>query len=269
MTGVLDPDREIPGEEADPLLGRAASALAEDACARPGDEELLTRAVASAMRSSPAVPLATRRPTRVRTWMLAAAVAVTLAGLASAALWSASDARHPSGSVPQIPAVAAPTPASPPAPTSLPETPTAEEPSSPLEPPAPERSVAASPPATAAGLFAAANDARRSRDPKTAALYRDLQRRFPGSPEARLSEVTLGRLYLDTQDDAKSALEQFDAYLGPGSGPLREEAMVGRALALMRLGEHAEERAAWRKLLEEYPDSLSADRAKQRLGELP
>ena len=123
---------------------------------------------------------------------------------------------------------------------------------------------------SAAEAFSRANLARRDGKVKEAVrLYRALQERFAGSSEELVSRVALGRLLLDRLGDSRGALVQFNSYLAsPGSGALREEAMVGRALSLGRLGRSAEERAAWKALLEAWPKSTHAKRAQARLAEL-
>jgi TolA-binding protein len=123
---------------------------------------------------------------------------------------------------------------------------------------------------SAAEAFSRANLARREGKVKEAVrLYRTLQERFAGSSEELVSRVALGRLLLDRLGDSRGALVQFNSYLAsPGSGALREEAMVGRALALGRLGRGAEERAAWTALLGAWPKSAHAKRAQARLAEL-
>jgi TolA-binding protein len=123
---------------------------------------------------------------------------------------------------------------------------------------------------SAAELFSRANQARREGKTKEAArLYRALQERFAGSSEELVSRVTLGRLLLDRLGDSRGALLQFNSYLAsPGGGALREEAMVGRALALGRIGHTTEERAAWKALLDAWPKSTQAKRAAARLAEL-
>jgi len=123
---------------------------------------------------------------------------------------------------------------------------------------------------SAAETFSRANLARREGKVKEAVrLYRTLQERFAGSSEELVSRVALGRLLLDRLGDSRGALVQFNSYLAsPGSGALREEAMVGRALALGRLGRGGEERAAWTALLDTWPKSAHAKRAQARLAEL-
>jgi hypothetical protein len=123
---------------------------------------------------------------------------------------------------------------------------------------------------TAAELFASANAARREREPAAAVrLYRELARVYPRSDEAQVARVALGRLLLDRVGDARGALREFDAYLErPAQRALREDAVIGKALALGRLRRYAEERRAWKALLEQFPASAYAERARARLLEL-
>jgi tetratricopeptide (TPR) repeat protein len=129
---------------------------------------------------------------------------------------------------------------------------------------------AAEGPATASLLFAKANVAQRDGAASDAArLYTELERSFPGAPEELVARVLLGRLLLDRLDDARAALAQFDSYLAnPDHDALGEEALIGRALALERLGRHGEERSAWEVLLGAYPRSSYAEPARTRLDEL-
>jgi TolA-binding protein len=120
----------------------------------------------------------------------------------------------------------------------------------------------------AAVLFREANEARRDGDGVRAiALYRRLEAQYPRAEEAHLSYATLGRLLLD-RGDARSALDEFDDYLSHGGGPLAEEALVGRALSLQKLGRAGDEIAAWNEILRRYPRSVHARLARARLSAL-
>ncbi|WP_434046179.1 MULTISPECIES: tetratricopeptide repeat protein [Sorangium] len=131
--------------------------------------------------------------------------------------------------------------------------------------------AAASSPAasTAEQLFREANDARRAGSTQRAIeLYRALQKRFAGSPEATLSLVSLGGLLLNG-GSAAAALAQFDRYLGAaGARPLAVEALYGRGRALRALGRSGDEAQTWRRLLREHPGSPYAEHARRRLAEL-
>jgi TolA-binding protein len=119
----------------------------------------------------------------------------------------------------------------------------------------------------AATLFDEANTARRrGNHADAAAAYRRLIESYPRSSEAHESLVTLGRMRLE-DGDAANALPSFDAYVSRG-GPLAAEAMLGRALALEQLGRADDERGAWSALIDAYPDSVHARRARARLAEL-
>jgi TolA-binding protein len=122
--------------------------------------------------------------------------------------------------------------------------------------------------ASAPALFRAANQARRAGELGEALhLYRALQAGFPGSAEATLSFLSLGDLCL-SRGALADALEQFDAYLSSGDAALAEEALVGRARTLARLGRTADERETWQRLLASHPRSDYRWRAQQRLDAL-
>ncbi len=121
----------------------------------------------------------------------------------------------------------------------------------------------------ASTLFHRANEARQSGDHLRAGeLYGILLNRYPGAPEAHASLALFGRMLLD-DGNANGALQCFDDYLRTG-GALREDVMLGRALAFQRIGPRAtaDEGRAWSSLLDAYPGSVHAERARRRLSEL-
>ncbi len=82
------------------------------------------------------------------------------------------------------------------------------------------------------------------------------------------ARVVVGDLQLE-EGPSRDALASFDSYLAANpAGTLAEEARVGRAVALGRLGRRAEEREAWSQLLREHPNSVQGARARRRLAEL-
>jgi len=117
-------------------------------------------------------------------------------------------------------------------------------------------------------LFDAETIARRHGDyARVFALHRELDQRFPRSRETQVSRATVGHLLLDRGDPA-AALTDFDSYLAGGSGNLGEEAMVGRATALDRLGRTTEASVAWRALVAAFPDTPYAAHARARVETL-
>jgi TolA-binding protein len=235
------------------------------------DEKLmvarLKRDVGERLRASPQ-----RRARRKGAVIAVTLVAASLASVAAAATIVIVQRTPDAPSAPQAtPAAPKPHKAAP-RPVAAPE-PVLEEPGVPVpeaalpETPAKPALVEAG---SASELFSRANQARREGKVKDAVrLYRALQERYSGSSEELVSRVALGRLLLDRLGDSRGALVQFNSYLAsPGSGALREEAMVGRALALGRIGRGAEERAAWKALLDSWPKSTHAKRAQARLAEL-
>lgn len=242
------------------LLLRLGRDLDEELEPAPGDALIAAR-IAKKLASKVA---ATPRRTSPAVVVLVAAAILAFAALAAASSlglfpFTTSEVAPPSTPPPPprpapVVTVEAPTP---------PETPDTVEAVEPREDEAaPER-----PAPTAAELFADGNAQRREGEPARArALYRELQRRYPRSPEAIISHVSLGRVLLEL-DDVDGALDQFDDYLARSPrGALAEEARFGRASALGRLGRSAEERRAWQDLLEAFPSSVYAERARARLG---
>lgn len=269
--------------------------------AQPGDTQVLARMVERVRAARPGVTtvatvdakrpgrrwgFAARRPSRLGVLLLAAALT---AGVATAARAPATRrfvermvgtvvTRRPPAVTPVAPSTraepglgavdAAPTP------TEQPEAP-------PESAPIPSASATASSgkartteTPTAERLFAEANARRKAGDTAGARrLYTELARRYPSSPEAQVSSASLGRLLLERSDDAAGALEQFDRLLARPAASmaqpaLAEEALFGRATALMRLGRAKEEKAAWGELLARFPGSVYSERAHERLRAL-
>jgi TolA-binding protein len=123
---------------------------------------------------------------------------------------------------------------------------------------------------SASQIFSRANEARRRGEYAQALkAYAELQESHANSAEALTSRVAVGRLLLDRLKDPAGALRAFDRYLARQAvGSLAEEARVGRALSLTALGRKAEARKAWQFILQKYPKSVHAERARRRLQEL-
>lgn len=118
--------------------------------------------------------------------------------------------------------------------------------------------------ANAAALLRQANKARSLGElDRAMVLLQQMQNKFGNSPEARVSQVSLGKLLL-LKGSPEAALQQFSNYL-VAPGPLEEEALVGRAQALESLGRASEERSTWERLLTRFPNSVYAGPARKRL----
>ncbi len=131
----------------------------------------------------------------------------------------------------------------------------------------PARASPFRPSLTAAELFDRAGNLRREgRGEAAVAAYRRLEEAFPDAREARLSFALAGQLLLE-RGQSGDALAQFDRHLKIG-GEVGEEALVGRAAALEKLQRTADAIAAWKSLLERYPGSVYAQRARARLAAL-
>lgn len=213
--------------------------------ALPGDDDMLAKMIDRALDTPPPTP----------TWKIAGGSAVA----AASAVLLFFSLHHPSEPPAPVPTPVVETIAPPPVVT--------------IDPPKPiETAFVAPPPVvqlpSAAELFKRANDARHAgRDASAMSDYRTLQSTYPNSAEARASLVALGRLLLDKRADYAGALVQFDRYLAK-DGSLKEEALIGRALALEHLGRKSEEEAAWHAVLDMYPDSIYAGEAHARLAVL-
>jgi TolA-binding protein len=130
-------------------------------------------------------------------------------------------------------------------------------------PPAPPEPVV-----TAQELFKLATQARsEGRRLDAEQTYRELTTRFPQSAEANVAHAVMGRLLLDLGRPA-DALVELDAALASGDGSLREDALANRALAFDAQADDAKAAAAWSQLLSEFPASIHAKRAKERLEAL-
>ena len=248
----------------DVLLDLAARDLAVDGSAHAGDEALLARGIDATITR--ALASRARDVARRKRWTYGAVAAALVVASASFALIERARRERPTSEPPRAAAVTPPPASAGIAATAPPERTSAAAASQ--APPSNGTLPSLEP--TAAQLFAQANEARRRGDEALAVRqYGTLQRRFPRAPEASLSHVALARLYLDRLGDPARALAEFDQYLAGGrEDALNEEALVGRALALQRLGRAAEEKDAWQKLLAAFPNSLSAARARARLLEL-
>jgi TolA-binding protein len=244
--------------ERDAIEQALGEALAPARAPVSGDGEMLRRLVDRAV----AVP-----PPVVRPRAFLRVLGGTGGGLAIAvgALLALSH-RTPHASLETLPAPA-------PVETTAPNDPAAQS-AEPVEIAAPIESsnvvVAPTKEVPARELYARANEARRiGRDAEAAAGYRTLQRLFPTSTEALASHMSLGRMLLDRRHDPSGALVEFDRYIASGSrGELREEALIGRARALGQLDRREDERGAWKALLREFPRSMYADQARERIAAL-
>lgn len=119
-------------------------------------------------------------------------------------------------------------------------------------------------PVSAAELFRRATMARRAgKSAEAIATYQKLQARYPSSAEALISRLALGRLLAGSSPSL--AYTQYDSYLRNG-GPLRPEALVGRAKALTAMGQTARAQAAWQEVLEAAPNSIYAEQARRHLS---
>jgi len=250
----------------------------DEARVQPGDDDVIARAASGALARR------TRHAGKRRTILLGVAASLALATTAAATTsWFQKNVEHPPAPAPAEGSRVREAPLAPVAPYHAVET--ASEPSqqpvvaTPLAFSKTHREelrtsvdAKASPSApaegSAASLFRDANAARRAGNFELARTrYAELQARYPETDEARVSRVSLGKLLLSA-GRTREAEREFQSYLRARGGSLDEEALVGRADALGRLGENAEERRVWEVLLRGHPSTVYATRARQRLLEL-
>jgi len=122
----------------------------------------------------------------------------------------------------------------------------------------------------AATLLSQAEEAESAgRTAGASRLYGELGRSFPGTREEIVARALHGQLLLDRIGNPTRALALFEAYLNAQpTGTLAEEARLGRARSLERLGRSSDERAAWLDLLRAHPRSVHAAAARARLAAL-
>jgi hypothetical protein len=134
----------------------------------------------------------------------------------------------------------------------------------------PGRASPERPAADAAALFNQAEAAASAgRIAGASGLYGELGRRFPGTREEIVARALHGQLLLDGLANPARALALFEGYLAAEpTGTLAEEARLGRARALERLGRSSQERSAWLELLRAHPRSVHAAAARARLAAL-
>lgn len=278
-TDVRPGDEELILRAADTALGSADAAVEP---ALSSDAALVQRAIDRALASAQErSPKAVHRPVWRLLAGIAAALALSFSGIGAALYvagfkppWQHAQPTHtepatraakPRTQAPARPREEAKPTAVAPAVTPAPAVATA--PAISAAPSVTPRSPRAHAP-DAAGLFHAANNARRSGEfTRAKQLYTQLIERAPGSDEAHVAHVSLGKLLL-SQGQAAAAERAFQRYLLSGGGPLAEEALFSRAQCFARLARVRDEQAAWRALLAAYPESVYTARAQERLRAL-
>lgn len=116
-------------------------------------------------------------------------------------------------------------------------------------------------------LIAMAREQRTAGNWNAAAgFYRQVLVQHPARPEATAVLVPLAEIELERLRRPDLALGHYGLYVGklPG-GPLGEEALHGKCLALRALGRMNEEAAALAEFLRRYPGSVRAPGVKTRL----
>lgn len=181
----------------------------------------------------------------------------------------------------EVPTASAPLASPEPAP--LPSTLAPVEPRVPIEPRAPKpekrtrktrerRGPSATPPPSrpapppAVPTLAEASRARRAHRWQEAARLYALILRHGAPADAHVAGVAEGQLRLEKLQDPKSALRAFRGALEAlPRGALEAEALHGAGASSIALGRHEEAERTWRRLIERYPNSVPARKAREAL----
>jgi anti-sigma factor RsiW len=273
--GPLEPDEQSILDQHLAICAACAAHLEQaprfeqELAAQPRDELLDRRAVEAAMLSMQRSSALGRRHVWPR-WLRLAAAGVLLASVTATAAIIGRKVSSPAPALSPVFRTAEPPAArvAPPPVPALADVPGPAE--SPRPSNLPPRAASVRAAVTAAALFERAGKLRRGGRAEAAiAGYRRLQEAFPDARETRLSFTLTGQLLLE-RGRPNDALAQFERHskIGEIGGDVGEEALVGRAAALEQLHRTADAIAAWKSLLERYPGSVYAGRARARLIQL-
>ena len=118
-----------------------------------------------------------------------------------------------------------------------------------------------------ADRLAAAVDLRRAGQWQAAEVaYLNVAAQYPRAPEAYVATLAAGALRLEHLEDPVGALRLYES-LAHGSA-LGVEALSGVARCYQALGNRTAELSALRSVIDAYPTSIQADRARVRLKQL-
>ncbi|MFS8069732.1 MAG: FecR domain-containing protein, partial [Byssovorax sp.] len=123
--------------------------------------------------------------------------------------------------------------------------------------PSPARSAAA-PIEDARSLFEAANQARRAGDiPRASAHYRELMRRYPSDPRARIAALELGRIEMDRGSDPVVAEQALRTASSAEAGSSVHEDALARLVQLYAAkGDTSACQVARGRYLAAYPNGV-------------
>ena len=124
--------------------------------------------------------------------------------------------------------------------------------------PSPAHAAAATPTEDARSLFESANQARRGGDlARASTLYRELTRRFPNDPRARVAALELGRIEMDRDRDpavAEQALRQASS--AEAGSSVHEDALARLVQLYAAKGDARACQVAQGRYLAAYPNGV-------------